>query len=48
MSHLMNYALTNLNITPHELCAYSYNWTNHYGAILGRLIASFRSRKADP
>ena len=40
--------LTNINVTPYELCAYNYNWTNHYGAILGRLIASFQSRKVDP
>ena len=40
--------LTNVNVTPYELCAYNYNWISHYGAILGTLIASFQSRKADP
>jgi hypothetical protein len=37
---------TNISVTPYELCAYNYNWTNHYGAILGGLIASFQNRKA--
>jgi len=32
----------------HKYKCYNYNWTNHYSAILGRLIASFQSRKADP
>src|SRR6516225_9658639 len=40
--------LTNINVTPYELCAYNYNCTNHCGAILERPIASFQSRKADP